>query len=291
MKTKTPNPLNKFDYEKIFLNTFQNPISPQEQAIWFRYIRGCLACVEQELYLSKKSFDPHSKEVFSISRTAVEDFVKCKRCFYLNIRTGIAKYKGLPFTLNNAVDALLKKEFDHHRKNKTKHPIFEQYQIEAIPYDHPDIEDWRNKNDGLNRLHPQTQFKVCGKLDDVWVTPKNELIVADYKATASETPVTFDSPYRQQYKRQLDIYAWILKGMGFNIHSKAYLVYANASKAPAAFNNQLQFTTTLLEHTIDDSWIEGTLVEIRQCLEAEGVPDAPPDCPLCTYVRAVSKVS
>lgn len=227
-------------------------------------------------------------EPFSLSRSAIEEHVRCPRCFYLNIRRGVPKVKTFPFTLNNAVDALLKKEFDQHREKKSKHPIAVKYQIDAIPLAYPDIEQWQNKNDGLNFIHAESNFRVCGKLDDVWVNTKGELIVVDYKATSTEKEITLEADYRQSYKRQLEIYAWLLKGMGFPVHSKGYFVYTNALTTPEAFNDRLEFKTTLLEHTLNDSWIAPKLMEIRTCLTNDQTPLPTADCSLCNWVNAVA---
>lgn len=68
-------------------------------------------------------YDPNSKESFRISRTKIELFLDCPRCFYLDRRLGVSRPPGFPFSLNNAVDALLKQEFDIHRAQGTKHPL------------------------------------------------------------------------------------------------------------------------------------------------------------------------
>ena len=238
--------------------------------------------------MSRKTFDPNSQDAFNLSRSAIEEYVRCQRCFYLNIRRGIPKVKSLPFTLNNAVDALLKKEFDRHRIEKTKHPIMNKYNIDAIPFAHRDLENWQNKNDGLNFLHNGSNFRVCGKLDDVWVNSKKELIVVDYKATSTEKEITLEEEYRKSYKRQLEIYAWILRGMGFKVHGKGYFVYANGKTSPDAFNNTLQFETILLEHTLDETWIVPKLLQIRDCLSSNQTPDSGADCSLCRWVAAAA---
>ena len=51
---------------------------------------------------------PDSATPFALSRSKVELFVDCPRCFYLDRRSGIARPPGFPFNLNSAVDALLK---------------------------------------------------------------------------------------------------------------------------------------------------------------------------------------
>ena len=60
---------------------------------------------------------------FRLSRSKFSDYLTCKRCFYLEQVKGLKNLDTLPFTLNNAVDALCKKEFDYHRNNQTPHPI------------------------------------------------------------------------------------------------------------------------------------------------------------------------
>ena len=71
---------------------------------------------------------------YQLSRTGIEEFLDCKKCFYLHRRLGLKKLSQIPFNLNNAVDNLFKNEFDYHRRMKTKHPIMEKYEIDAIPY-------------------------------------------------------------------------------------------------------------------------------------------------------------
>ena len=48
----------------------------------------------------------------TVSRTAWDSFIKCKRCFYLERKLKI-KPIGMPgYPINSRVDALLKAEFD-----------------------------------------------------------------------------------------------------------------------------------------------------------------------------------
>ena len=89
-------------------------------------------------------FDPNSKEPFKLSRSKIDLFLNCPRCFYLDRRLGVGQPPGYPFTLNSAVDTLLKKEFDIHRAKGEAHPMMEHYKIEAIPFQHEKMNDWRN---------------------------------------------------------------------------------------------------------------------------------------------------
>jgi len=70
-------------------------------------------------------YDPNSKQPFKLSRSKIDLFLECPRCFYLDRRLAVGRPRGFPFTLNSAVDHLLKKEFDAHRAKKAAHPLMQ----------------------------------------------------------------------------------------------------------------------------------------------------------------------
>src|SRR3989338_3287294 len=99
-----------------------------------------------QYYNSKRTrnlFIPGSTEPFKLSRSKIDLFVECPRCFYLDRRLGVGRPPGFPFTLNSAVDTLLKKEFNIHRAQKTAHPLMKTYGIDAVPFQHDNLESWR----------------------------------------------------------------------------------------------------------------------------------------------------
>lgn len=61
---------------------------------------------------TKGLYDLSSSEPFKLSRSKIDLFLSCPRCFYFNRRLGVARPPGFPFALNSAVDHLLKLEFD-----------------------------------------------------------------------------------------------------------------------------------------------------------------------------------
>ena len=89
-------------------------------------------------------YDKDSKDIFRLSRGKIDDFLECPRCFYLDRKLGVAQPSGFPFNLNSAVDKLLKKEFDIHRKARSKHPLMEKYGVDAIPFAHEKLEEWQD---------------------------------------------------------------------------------------------------------------------------------------------------
>ena len=72
------------------------------------------------------------------------------------------------FTLNNAVDTLLKKEFDIHRAAGTAHPLMKHYGVEAVPFAHEKMDEWRDSlRRGIQYADPETNFLVTGGVDDI----------------------------------------------------------------------------------------------------------------------------
>jgi len=72
---------------------------------------------------TRNIYDPQDSKSFKISRSKIDLFIECPRCFYLDRRLGIGRPPGFPFTLNTAVDALLKQEFDVYRAKGEAHRL------------------------------------------------------------------------------------------------------------------------------------------------------------------------
>src|SRR5579863_1522856 len=161
-----------------------------------------------------------------LSRTKLELLIDCPRCFWLDMAKGVKRPPGMPFTLNNAVDYLLKEEFDGHREKGTRHPVMEKYKINALPFQHESLSKWRHNFTGVQFEHKPTGFLVYGAVDDVWVNPDGELIVVDYKATGAKEHQIYDS-----YKRQMEVYQWLLRQNGFDVSPVGYFVFAKVNKA------------------------------------------------------------
>lgn len=236
-------------------------------------------------------YDPASKLPFRLSRSKIENFTRCARCFYLDRRLGIGQPSMPQFNLNIAVDALLKKEFDIHRAGGTTHPLMAHYGVDAIPYAHPEIEAWRDSlRRGIQVLHKPTNFLVTGGIDDVWVNPSGELIVVDYKATSKDEEITLDGQWKEGYKRQMEIYQWLFRQSGFPVSNTGYFVYANGRTDRKAFDGKLEFDVTVLPYTGDDSWVEDALHAAHDCLVSDELPEPNSDCEYCHYRAEAAKV-
>ncbi len=227
---------------------------------------------------------------FRLSRSKIDLYVECSRCFYIDNKLGVARPPGFPFNLNSAVDHLLKKEFDIHRAKSTQHPLMVAYHVSAVPFQHPDIDVWRENFKGLEVKHKPTGLTISGAIDDVWVNELDELIVVDYKSTSKdETIESLDEEWHAGYKRQMEIYQWLLRKMGHNVSSVGYFVYANGRKDKKAFDGKLEFDVTLISYTGNDAWVEKTIFEIKKTLDG-GVPQMKSTCDWCRYREAVREL-
>lgn len=226
-----------------------------------------------------------------LSRSKIDLFCECPRCFYLDNKLGTKRPSFPSFNLNIAVDELFKKEFDVHRKAGTPHPIMTKYGIDVVPFKHKDLGKWRDNFVGIEYKHPETELVVSGAIDDVWVTPQDQLIVIDYKATSKDGKIKAlgDSPWELQYTRQLGVYRWLLEKNGFEVSKTGYLVYANADKDLDAFDDKLTFETTLVSVETETGWIEGQLTAIKNCLQSEAIPSVGELCEYCPYREAAGK--
>jgi hypothetical protein len=237
----------------------------------------------------KNLFDPQAKTLFKLSRSRLDGFLKCPRCFYLDRRLGVDQPPGFPFSLNSAVDKLLKKEFDLYRAKGEAHPLMAAAGLEAVPFAHPKLEEWRNNFQGITYPLPGTTFLVTGAIDDLWQNRASELLVVDYKATAKDGEVNLDADWQIGYKRQVEIYQWLFRANGFKVAKTAFFVYCNGRANHELFGGRLEFDIKLLAYEGDDSWVEGALRAAYACLCADQLPPVNPDCDFCNYRAAVAR--
>lgn len=237
-------------------------------------------------------FDSNSPEPFRISRSKIDLFLNCERCFWLETRKGIKRPPGFPFNINSAIDELLKREFDSYRADKKPHPIMiENELVGVIPFEHEDIEVWRENFTGIQYFDEKLNLVIFGAVDDIWVNEAGELIVVDYKSTSKKSEVTLDAPWQIGYKRQMECYQWLLRRIGFEVSDTGYFVYTNGDSDAEGFFDKMDFRTKLISYKGNDSWMDPTLEKLKKCLEAEEMPKFGLDCDYCKYVGERLKLS
>ncbi len=237
-----------------------------------------------------KPYLPGQTAAFKVSRSKIELFKQCPRCFWLDARLKIKRPNGPPFNINKTIDELYKKEFDRHRVAGTPHPIMQDNQIKAVPMQHKDLDQWRYNFTGVIAQHKPTNLHVFGAIDDLWVSDEGKAIVVDYKATSKDREVSIDSDWQISYKRQLEVYQWLLRQNGLDVSDTGYFVYTNARIDVDGFGDKLEFRTKLIPYKGSDAWVESTLVKMKDCLEGSmppvGTAAMGGECDFCLYAKS-----
>lgn len=222
---------------------------------------------------------------WKLSRSKIALYMECPRCFWLDNKMGIRRPSMPSFNLNSAVDSLLKNEFDLYRSKGEAHPLMKKNNIDAVPLIHPEIDKWREVFEGIQVEHKPTGFIVSGAIDDLWVNNKGEVFVVDYKSTSHDEPVTLDGRWKEGYKRQMEVYQWLLRQKGLTVSDVGYFVYANALNNKPTFDAHLDFDMTILPYTGETEWVEPTLMKIKEVLDSDIEPSAGPMCEHCAFEK------
>jgi len=240
---------------------------------------------------SRNLYNPEGEKPFKLSRSKVDNFVSCKRCFYIDRRLGVGQPPGFPFNINSAVDELLKNEFDQYRELGKPHPYMESVNRNLIPYKHEKLDEWRENFKGVQFHDKETNFILTGAVDDLWFDlDTEEVIVVDYKATSKNSEVSIDAEWQQGYRRQMDFYQWLLRKNDLNVSDVGYFVYCNGDRKKATFDNKVHFKVSVLEYIGNSSWIENTIVEIKELLDQNSTPEFDDDCTYCSYIQDIESV-
>ena len=228
---------------------------------------------------------------WKLSRSKIDLFMECPRCFYLDNKLGIKRPPGFPFNLNSAVDALLKKEFDIHRAKNKVHPLLKSYGVDLVPFQHEMMDEWRENFKGVRFEHEKTGLMITGAIDDVWVDKKGVLYVVDYKSTSKNEKIeALDQDWQIGYKRQMEIYQWLLRQNGFKVSDTGYFVYCNGITDKEAFDAKLEFEVTLIAYDGNDGWVEKAILDADKCLKSKKIPKTGEECDYCDYREGVKKI-
>ncbi len=221
--------------------------------------------------------------------------MQCPRCFWLDVRQKIRRPSGPPFNINKAIDELFKKEFDHFRQQKKPHPLMSKNKIQAIPFMHEHLDKWRHNFTGVSTDHKPTSLHIYGAVDDVWVNKKEELIVVDYKATSKNAEITLDADWQISYKRQMEIYQWLLRQNGFKVQDRGYFVYTNARMDLDGFDDKLEFKTKVIEYEGNTDWVEPVILKMKECIDGNmpevGTAAMGGPCDFCTYAKSRTELT
>jgi CRISPR/Cas system-associated exonuclease Cas4 (RecB family) len=233
--------------------------------------------------MAKNIYYKENKEPFRLSRAKIDLYFDCPRCFYLDMKFGVSRPLGFQYSLNQAVDTLLKKEFDLKRAKDEPYPLLKRYGLKLKPFKHQDMKDWRDNRRGIRYYHQPTNFEIYGAIDDVWVDENEVLYIVDFKSTSTTKTISLDEEWKDSYKRQMEIYQWLFRRNGFKVSNTGYFIYCNGKTDREAFDAKLEFDISVLAYDGDDKWVEKTLFDIKKLLESDEIPLPSSNCNYCNY--------
>jgi hypothetical protein len=172
------------------------------------------------------------------------------------------------------------------RKKGEKHELVKKYAIDAIPFKHKDLAQWRGEVTayvGALVLDEKSNLMVNGLVDDVWQDSQGNLVMVDYKSTSTTKEISLNDEWKQSYKRQIEVYQWIFRKIGFPVSKTGYFVFANARKNLPKFDGKLEFEMSILPYEGNPDWVELTLLEIRELLSSDNIPAPAVECEYCAY--------
>ena len=241
-------------------------------------------------------YKPGQNKTFPISRSKFGEYLKCKRCFYLNIVEGL-KAPSMPgWPLNSATDEMLKYEFDIHRKNQTPHPVMKRKKtlMNVVPFQHKEIDEWRRNFGGFKVFDRDLNLELKGAVDDVWIDLKTkELIIVDYKSTSKKEIIEekwLADKYSEDFLKQMNFYKFIFEKAGHKIKTTFFYI-VNGLKKDRPFNNIMKFEDHLIEYNPSTDQIQSQLKEMKKLMDGKAIPPRTPKCESCDYLKAETYIS
>jgi hypothetical protein len=248
-------------------------------------------------------FKPDSIEPYELSRSRIEKFIQCPACFYLIQVKGV-KFPSIPgFNINEATDVLLKRDFDQYRGTDSTHPyLISKGLSHLVPYSHEHFDLWTQSmhygaQDRMHTVHGDTNLKIGGGLDDVWLNKTtNKLHIVDYKSTSQKSdkgPIYLDDYYKAAYKRQMDLYIWVMREKGFDIDDIGYFLYCDGDRfteTPFLQSEKaiMEFKLTLIAYQSETAWIEPVLKKVSDLLRSKSCPAHSDNCEHGAFINQVA---
>lgn len=227
---------------------------------------------------------PSRFSALKLSRSALKLFEECPRCFWLDQHHKIKRPPGYPYTLSAAVDFLVKQEFDGYRRKGTLPPVFANHGLEAKLYTGPELVDWRNNFRGVSYYDEALNAILYGAVDDILEFSDKSLAVVDYKSSGSREITIYDD-----YRKQMEIYSYLLAQNGFKVQPHAYFVFYVVQKDGGGFKNSLPFKEELREIQVNPEWVDSMFERAVQTARGPVPPECAPECKHCAFVGQASE--
>jgi len=164
--------------------------------------------------------------------------------------------------------------------------------INALPYQHKNLDNWRENFKGVQYFDEKNNFIITGAVDDIWINvDTEELIVVDYKSTSKNSEVSINEEWQVGYRRQMDVYQWLLRKNGFSVSNYGFFVYCNGDKSQDRFDNKINFKVSILKYEGNSDWVDDSINKIKLLLDQDTIPEYTENCNYCIYLNDMNSVS
>ena len=234
----------------------------------------------------------------TLSKSALEKYRTCPRCFWLEKREGLKQPEGIRSGLPMGMDRVIKNHYDAWRAQGELPPEIR----EALPgwklYDgkRMSLSDMRNWRKGL-AVDLGEGITLSGALDDLLYHPERKVYaMLDYKTKAKATN---EADTRKYYGLQAEVYDGNLDKNGYPTEGNAIFVYYY----PVDFPDNYPMTVptagnTIMGWGVQPIWLTGVDREAPRKLAREAAAmlekDAPPAagqaCNVCNYIKERSSL-
>lgn len=109
--------------------------------------------------------------------------------------------------------------------------------------------------------------------------------MVDYKASGAPENELYES-----YKRQIEIYQWLLRKNGFKVLDRGYFVYCRVNKDGGFTDGSLKFGIKVQPYDGDDAWVTEKVKLARKILDGP-IPKSAEECSYCKYREIAAKAA
>lgn len=216
-------------------------------------------------------------QAYRLSPTALNLFLDCPRCFWIDKNKGIKRPRGIFPSLPGGMDAVIKGYFDKYRADGKLPPEIEGKVQGKLFSDIGLLERWRNwRATDLRYEDKELNVVLMGALDDCLIED-GFYIPLDYKTRGYE--LTGDP--RKYYQTQLDSYCLILESKGYKTKGVAYLLYYWPLEAGE--NGMVKFHVEPIKIETNIESVKKILKHAVALLSSD-IPDPSPECEYCNLV-------
>lgn len=215
-----------------------------------------------------------------LSPSALNLFLQCPRCFWLEKNKRIKRPRGIFPSLPSGMDSVIKKYFDSFRVKGDMPPEIKGKMRGELFSDISTLDKWRNwRKSDLHYEDMESGTILVGALDDCLVED-GFYIPLDYKTRGYK----LKGDPRRYYQNQLDCYCLMLDYSCFKTKGLAYLLYYWPEEVQQ--NGIVRFH---VEPIKIETNIESAKKTVRDAVKLLSLPmpKSNPDCEYCNLIKGV----